>query len=49
MAFIRSKIINGKRYYYLVENHRVNGKVMQKVLRYIGTKDKLVSIIGEAK
>lgn len=34
--FARRKRINGNNYYYLVENRRVNGKVVQKVKRYLG-------------
>lgn len=36
MAFIRTKKIGNGRYRYLVENHRINGKVRQKVLKYLG-------------
>lgn len=36
MAFLRSKLVKGNEYWYLVENKRVEGKVAQKVLRYIG-------------
>lgn len=49
MAFVRSKIIYGKRYYYLVENRRVNGKVRQKVLKYLGSQKELVDLIGDKK
>ncbi len=41
MAFIRAKTIGGKKYYYLVENKSINGKIKQKVLAYIGNKEKL--------
>ena len=34
--YVRSKNIKGHTYYYLVEGHRVNGKVMQKVIQYLG-------------
>ncbi|VVB51004.1 Uncharacterised protein [uncultured archaeon] len=34
--FVRTKTISGRTYYYLVENKRINGKVRQKVLEYIG-------------
>jgi len=37
MAFLRKKIIKGNPYFYLVENKRINGKVRQKVIKYIGT------------
>jgi len=36
MSFVRTKIIKGNQYYYLVENKRVNGVVRQKCLKYIG-------------
>jgi len=37
MAFIRSKRIGNRVYYYLVENRREGKKVRQKVLKYLGT------------
>lgn len=36
MAFVRTKCIAGKTYYYLVENKHIEGKVRQKVLKYLG-------------
>jgi len=45
MAFIRKKKIKGISYYYLVENRRINGKVRQKVLKYIGSSDNLVKVV----
>jgi len=36
MAFVRSKSIKGKKYYYLVESYRINGGVHQKNLKYLG-------------
>jgi hypothetical protein len=36
MSFIRTKRIKGIDYFYLVENYRVDGKVRQKVLAYLG-------------
>jgi len=36
MSFIRSKKIKNRIYYYEVQNTWDNGKVHQKVLRYIG-------------
>jgi hypothetical protein len=42
MAFIRSKKIKGKIYYYIVENQWVMGKVRQYVLMYLGTADSLL-------
>ena len=34
--FIRTKTIQGKEYYYLVESYRLGGKVKQRVIKYIG-------------
>ncbi len=42
MAFIRTKTINGSKYYYLVENRREGKKVVQKVLKYIGKAENLL-------
>ncbi len=36
MAFIRNKLIKGKKYYYFVESYRKNGKLFQKNLKYLG-------------
>jgi hypothetical protein len=48
MAFIRAqkrKTKDGIRtYYYLVENKRENGKVKQKVLKYLGTNPNKISV-----
>jgi len=38
MAFIREIKRGKKRYYYLVETYRENGKVKQRTLKYLGTK-----------
>ena len=45
MAFIRSKKIKGISYYYLVESKRINGKVRQKVLKYIGNSERLAKMV----
>ena len=37
MAFVRAKKHGNRVYYYLVENKWVDGKVRQKVLKYLGT------------
>jgi len=38
MAFVRAKKIKGKNYYYIVEGKRdEEGKVKQKVIKYLGT------------
>lgn len=48
MAFIRAqkrKTKSGIRtYYYLVENKREDGKVKQKVLKYLGTSPQKISV-----
>ena len=48
MAFIRAQKRKTKKgvrtYYYLVENKRENGKVKQKVLKYIGTDPNKISV-----
>ena len=36
MAYVRSKIIKGHKYYYLAEGYREGGKVRQRVLAYLG-------------
>lgn len=40
MAYIRSKRIAGRKYFYLVECKRVRGRVVQRVLKYLGKKKK---------
>jgi len=44
MAFVREKKREGKTYYYLVEGKRVNGKVKQKVLKYLGNRPERVKV-----
>jgi len=44
MAYVRTKKRNGKTYYYLVEGKRVDGKVKQKVLKYLGTNPEMVNV-----
>ncbi len=41
MAFLRAKKINGNLYFYLVKSVRIEGKVRQKVVKYIGTQKNL--------
>jgi hypothetical protein len=36
MSFVRTKNVYGKQYFYLVENKRVNGRVIQKCIKYLG-------------
>jgi hypothetical protein len=45
MVYLRSKIVNGKRYFYLVESIREGKKVRQRVIRYIGTLDNLAGVV----
>jgi hypothetical protein len=37
MAFVRCKKINGRHYFYLVENLRREGKVKQEIIAYMST------------
>ena len=45
MSFIRAKKINGKHYFYLVSNSRINGKVRQKVVKYLGKSENILSLM----
>ena len=36
MAFVRTKTVKGKKYRYLVENYREEGKVRQRIIEYLG-------------
>ena len=49
MAFLRVKKISNHYYYYLVESKRIGGKVRQRVVKYIGKSNNLVSMINHAK
>jgi len=42
MAFIRKKKVKGKNYYYIVESYKMEGKVKQRVICYIGTANNLL-------
>jgi transposase len=42
MATIQSKIVNGHKYWYIVESRRVNGKPRPIVLAYLGKADDLL-------
>lgn len=42
MVFLRKKVVDGRIYYYIVENKLINGKVKQKVLLYLGTAESLL-------
>ena len=47
MAYIRTKKIKGRLYYYLVEGRWENGKCKQKVLKYLGSADKVIKKLME--
>ena len=43
MVYLRAKKIKGKNYYYAVEGTRDNnGKVKQKVIKYLGTVENIL-------
>ena len=44
MAYIRSKKIKGKTYYYIVEGKLIKGKVKQKVLLYLGNIESIINV-----
>ena len=47
MAYIRSKKIKGKTYYYIVECKRDKmGKVKQKVILYLGNIDNIMGVFN---
>ena len=51
VAFVRTKRINGRTYYYLVESRREGKRVRQKVLKYLGaeppTREEIEAMRGE--
>lgn len=50
MAYIRSKKIQGKLYYYVVEGKMdKKGKVKQKVLLYLGTAESVLNKMKKIK
>ncbi len=49
MAFLRVKKISNNYYYYLVKSVRVNGKIRQKVIKYIGKPKNLASMLENAR
>ena len=49
MVFLRVKKISNNYYYYLVKSVRINGKVRQKVVKYIGKSKNLVSMLENVK
>jgi len=43
MVYIRTKKIKGRNYYYAVEGNRdKDGKVKQKVIKYLGTAENIL-------
>ena len=48
MAYIRSKKVKGKTYYYIVEGKLdKRGKVKQKVIKYLGNVDHILEVFTE--
>jgi len=45
--FIRHKKISGYRYYYVVETVVENGKMKQRVVKYLGSVEKILSVFRE--
>jgi hypothetical protein len=45
--FIRVKVIGKKNYYYLVASKRVDGKIKQKVVRYLGVSKPSPKVIAD--
>ncbi len=45
--FIRHKKISGHRYYYVVETVIENGKMKQRVVKYLGNIEKILSVFRE--
>lgn len=48
MAFVRYKIVDGRKYYQLVRNYREAGRHRQEVLCHLGTNDSIGAAIEEA-
>ena len=46
MAYVRSKKIKGKTYYYIVEGKLIKGKVKQKVLLYLGNIENIINVFN---
>ena len=50
MAFVRTKRIKNKTYYYLVESKREGNKIRQRVIKYLGaempTKEQVAAMTG---
>ena len=48
MAFLRTKKIKNKNYYYIVEAFREAGKIKQKVIMYVGTVETMLKKLNLA-
>jgi hypothetical protein len=49
MAFVRSKVVDGRKYYQLVRNYRVAGRHRQKVLCHLGKHSSLEPAIEDLR
>jgi hypothetical protein len=49
MVFLRSKIVKGKKYYYIVESKIIKGKIKQYVLCYLGNADNILKVFKQRK
>lgn len=49
MATLISKTVKGHQYWYIVESRRINGKVKQEVIEYIGNQKKLSEYLLNSK
>ena len=45
--FIKKINNHGRTYYYIVESKRIGGKVKHKILKYLGTAENLLSMLGK--
>jgi len=43
LAFVRRKLKGGREYFELVENRKVNRKVVQRVLQYLGSEEAMLA------
>ena len=47
--FVRTKKIKGYTYYYLVESNVEDGKIRQKVVKYLGTAENILSVFNSVE
>lgn len=47
MVYLRKKNIHGSDYWYLCRSKRVDGRVKQEVIKYLGSCDKISSYEAE--